>query len=182
MLSLIIICHSVNFNKSYLLFIATLLVFMIILSMFDLSFIMHLFQKEFILKLLLLALLYSIIPLSETFLLLHLGGLFGNYLILALAATTGLIGLFIAFSEVSSIIGSIKIKLKEGVYPGKEFISLAGVLTGALLLLTPGFITDTLGLLLFIPFFRNGVGKFITSKMENSLKEIYEYLKLYELE
>jgi UPF0716 protein FxsA len=150
--------------------------------MFNLNFIMHLFQKEFILKLLLLALLYSIVPLSETFLLLHLGSFFGNYLILAIAATTGLIGLFIAFGEVGSIIKSIKVNLKEGLYPGKEFISLAGVLTGALLLLTPGFITDSLGLLLFIPFFRNSVGRFITSKMENSLKKIYEYLKLYELE
>lgn len=155
---------------------------MIIFSMFNLSFIMQLFQKEFILKLLLLALLYSIIPLSETFLLLHLGGIYGNYIVLAVAASTGLAGLLVAFKEVEIIIGSIKKKLKESIYPGKEFVSLAGVLTGAILLLTPGFITDSFGFLLFVPYFRNSVGKFITSKMENSLKDIYEYLKLYELE
>jgi len=143
---------------------------------------MHLFKKEFILKLLLLALLYSIIPLSETLLILHLGGIFGNYLVLAVAATTGLIGLLVAYGEVEVIIKLIKTKLKEGIYPGKEFISLAGVLTGGLLLLTPGFITDSLGFLLFFPFFRNLVGRIITSRMENSLKDIYEYLKLYELE
>ncbi len=143
---------------------------------------MHLFQKEFILRMLLLALLYSLVPLSETFLLLHLGGIFGNYIVLAVAATTGLIGLLIAFREVEIIISVIKEKMKEGVYPGKEFISLAGILTGGLLLLTPGFITDTLGFLLFLPVFRNCVGKFIISKMGNSFKNIYEYLKLYEIE
>jgi len=142
---------------------------------------MHLFQKDFILKLLLLALLYSIIPLSETFLLFHLGGIIGNYLVLAVAAATGLLGLIIAFNEISAILKSLKIKIKDGTYPGKEFISMAGVLTGGLLLLTPGFITDSLGFLLFFPVFRNGVGMIITSKMENRLKEIYEYLKLYEL-
>ena len=150
--------------------------------MFNTNFIMHLFHKDFILKLLLLALLYSIVPLSETFLLFHFGGIFGNYLVLAAAATTGLLGVLIAFNEISSIIKQLKVKIKEGIYPGKEFISLTGVLTGGLLLLTPGFITDSLGFLLFFPVFRNGVGRMITSRMENRLKEIYEYLKLYDLD
>lgn len=150
--------------------------------MFSIGFLMKLFQKDFILKLLLLALLYSLVPLSETFLILRLGGIFGNYIVLAIAATTGILGVLIAFSEVNQIIKAIKYKLKEGIYPGKEFISLAGVLTGGLLLLTPGFITDFLGLLLFMPVLRNKVGKIITSRMEKNLKDIYEYLKLYELE
>ncbi len=153
---------------------------MLWLGMFDTSFIMRLFQKEFILKLLLLALLYSLIPLAEIFLILQLGGILGNYLVIALTAGTGLMGMLIAFSEIENLIKQIKRKLKDGEYPGKEFIGLAGVFAGAILMLTPGFITDTLGLLLFIPVIRNGVGKFITSKMENQLKDIYEYLKLYD--
>lgn len=150
--------------------------------MFSIGFLMKLFQKEFILKLLLIILLYSLIPLSETFLILHLGDIFGNYLVLAIVAATGLLGVLIAFNEINQILKTIKHKLREGIYPGKEFISLAGVFTGGLLLLTPGFITDFLGFLLFMPVLRNSVGKMITSKMEKNLKEIYEYLKLYELE
>ena len=153
---------------------------MIKLGMLNTSFIMKLFQKEFILKLLLLALLYSIIPLAEIFLILQLGGIFGNYLVIALTATTGLLGMLVAFSEIENLIKQIKRKLKDGEYPGKEFIGIAGVFAGALFLLTPGFITDVFGIFLFIPMLRNGVGKFITSKMERQLKEIYEYLKLYD--
>ena len=153
---------------------------MIRLVVFNTSFIMKLFQKEFVLKLLFLALLYSIIPLAEIFLILQLGDIFGNYLVIALTATIGLLGIVVAFGEVESLIKQIKRKLNEGEYPGKEFIGLAGVLAGALLLLTPGFITDAIGLFLFIPLIRNSVGKFITGKMEKQLRDIYTYLKLYE--
>jgi len=148
--------------------------------MFDTSFIMRLFQKDFIVKLLLLALFYSLIPLAEIFLLLHLGGIFGNYLVIALTASTALLGMLIAFSEFETLIRQVKKRLKNGEYPGKEFIGIAGVFAGALLMISPGFITDAIGLFLFIPVLRNRAGKFITSKMENQLKDIYEYLKLYD--
>ena len=148
--------------------------------MFDISFMMRLFQKDFILKLLLLTLLYSLIPLAEIFLILHAGGIFGNYLVIAVTAATALLGILIAFGEIETLIKQIKKRLKSSEYPGKEFIGLAGVLVGALLMISPGFITDAIGLCLFIPVVRNCVGKFITSRMEKQLKDIYEYLKLYD--
>ena len=153
---------------------------MIKLGMLETSFIMRLFQKDFILKLLLLALLYSLIPLAEIFLILHAGGIFGNYLVIAATAAAALLGMLIAFSEIETLIKQVKRKLKSGEYPGKEFMGLAGVFAGALLMISPGFITDAIGLFLFIPVIRNGVGKIITSRMENQLKDIYEYLKLYD--
>ncbi len=139
------------------------------------------FDKTFIIKLLLLTLLYSLLPLAEIILLLSIGAGIGNYLTLAIAATTGFIGCFIAFNEALSILSAIRKKVKAGQYPGKEFINMAGVFVGAILLLTPGFLTDFFGFLLFFPFFRNIVGKIITKKVENQLHELYEYLKLYEL-
>ena len=153
---------------------------MLKLRMLETSFIMRLFQKDFILKLLLLALLYSLIPLAEIFLILHAGGIFGNYLVIAATAAAALLGMLIAFSEIETLIKQVKRKLKSGEYPGKEFMGLAGVFAGALLMISPGFITDAIGLFLFIPVIRNGVGKIITSRMENQLKDIYEYLKLYD--
>jgi len=148
--------------------------------MFNTGFIMRLFQKDFIFKLLLLALFYSLIPLAEIVLILHVGGIFGNYLVIALTAALSLLGILIAFGEIDALIKQVKRKLKNGDYPGKEFIGIAGVLAGALLMISPGFITDAIGLCLFIPVIRNCVGKLITSKMENQLKDIYEYLKLYD--
>ena len=105
----------------------------------------------------------------------------GNEIILLCAAFTGVVGVLIIVLQIQITLKRIKIKIKKGKYPGKEFISIAGVLVGAIFLLTPGFITDFLGFLLFIPLFRNKIGTFITKKMESRLKDIYEYLKLYEM-
>jgi UPF0716 protein FxsA len=139
------------------------------------------FEKDFIAKLLLLILLYSLLPLSEVLVLLHMGGFVGKYMTLAIAASTGLFGVLMAASQFQSILNILKDKIKDGVYPGQEFISIAGILAGGILLLTPGFITDLFGLLLFVPVFRNMIGRFITRRMEKQLKEVYEYLKLYEI-
>lgn len=149
--------------------------------MFNTKVILKIFKKNFLIKLLLLAILYSIIPLSEIWLLFFLGGFIGNYLILGLAALTGLFGVLIVLPEIHILLNRIKQKIRKGEYPGREFVGMAGVLTGAIFLITPGFITDLLGFILFIPFFRNKIGKFLTRRMESRLKDIYEYLKLYEI-
>ena len=142
---------------------------------------MKFLERQFIIRLLLLMLLYSLLPLSEIVLILYMGGVIGKYLTLACAATTGLFGALMAVTQFKRELASLKENIKEGVYPGKEFMGIAGILVGGLLLLTPGFITDMLGLLLFVPVFRNAVGGLITRRMEKRLKEVYEYLKLYEI-
>jgi UPF0716 protein FxsA len=139
------------------------------------------FEKDFIAKLLFLMLLYSLLPLSEIVLLLFIGDHLGNYFTLTCAASTGLFGVFVALSQLRGATVSLREKVRDGVYPGAEFVSIAGVLVGGLLLLTPGFITDVFGFLLFLPGLRNAVGRMITRRIEKQLKEVYEYLQLYEL-
>ena len=60
-------------------------------------------------------------------------------------------------------------------------MEIAGLFCGSLMLLTPGFITDIIGFLLLFPSIRDNVGKFVTARVSNKLREIYEYLKLYGL-
>ncbi|MBN1699979.1 MAG: FxsA family protein [Spirochaetales bacterium] len=149
--------------------------------MFDIGVILKLFDKGFVIRLLLLSLLYTLLPLSEIFLIIYMSDFFGQYLLLALAASTGLFGVLIALVQVNTILTSLKEKIRKGEYPAQEFINLAGILTGGILLITPGFITDFIGLLMFFPPVRNHIGRFITKKLDKQLKEIHEYLKLYEL-
>ncbi len=148
--------------------------------MVNMRFILRFFDSAFIVKLLLLALLYSLVPLAEIFLLIYLGGMIGNYFTLALAAFTGLAGMLIALLEFQKNLAVLKWKTKQGIFPKSEFITLAGVLAGGLLLLTPGFITDFFGFLLFIPVIRNSLGHLLVNKTQTGLKELYEYLKLYD--
>ena len=139
------------------------------------------FERDFITELHFLMLLYSLLPLSEIVVLLFIGDHLGKYFTLTCAASTGLLGVLVALSQLRAATGSLREKVRGGVYPGSEFVSIAGVLIGGILLLTPGFITDVLGFMLLFPGLRDVIGRLITRRMDKQLKELYEYLQLYEL-
>jgi UPF0716 protein FxsA len=144
------------------------------------KFILRFLDKTFITKLLILALLYSLLPLAEIFLIIYLGDRIGNYFTLALAACTGLMGMLFALRGFQKNLALLKEKIKQGEFPTEELITLTGIFTAAILLLTPGFITDLLGFLLFIPAIRSALGRFIIRVTRVNFKELYEYLKLYD--
>jgi UPF0716 protein FxsA len=141
---------------------------------------LRLLDRTFITKLLILALLYSLVPLAEIFLLIYLGNLIGYYFTLALAAFAGLVGMLAALKEFRKNLEALREKTRQGMLPTQEFINLTGVLAASILLLTPGFITDGLGFLLFVPAVRNALGRWVLAKTRTDLKELYEYLKLEE--
>ncbi len=138
-------------------------------------------DRAFVLKIFLLILLFSLFPIAEVLLFFHAGAEFGNYFVLACATGTGLLGLAVATRQAWKIIGRLRFKIRNGVYPEREFQYLAGIMAASFLLLIPGFITDTLGLILFLPMFRNPLGRGITRGMDRRLKQAYEYLKIYDL-
>jgi UPF0716 protein FxsA len=148
--------------------------------MFTIRFIIQFFNRTVILKALFTILLFSLIPLAEIVLLFQLEEMWGNYFILAIVAITGLFGLFIVFSELTSIVEQVKKKVGEGFYPADEFEDFAGAFISAFCLIAPGFITDVAGLLILLPSLRRLFGRIITNRMPDKLKEIYEYLKLYD--
>jgi UPF0716 protein FxsA len=144
------------------------------------KFILRFLDRTFITKLLILALLYSLLPLAEIFLIIYLGDRIGNYFTLALAAFTGLMGMLFALRGFQKNLRLLKDKIREGVFPTEEFITLTGIFAAGILLLTPGFITDLLGFSLFIPVIRSALGRFIIRVTRANFKELYEYLKLYD--
>jgi UPF0716 protein FxsA len=139
-------------------------------------------DKDFLFRLIFILLLYSIVPIAEIFLFLWLGELIGNYLILAIAAVVGLLGMLFALREVRVTLERLRARIRRHEYPGSEFVDLAGILAGSILLLTPGFITDFVGFLLLIPFFRRVLGRVVTRRMDRSLHEVYEYLQLSDID
>ena len=150
-------------------------------AMIEFRLFLRFLDREFLVKLIFILLLYSLVPLGEIFLFLFLGDLIGNYLILAIAAVVGLVGILFAVGQIRRTLERLRGKIRRSQYPGKEFVDLAGILVSSVLLLTPGFITDFAGFLLLIPFFREALGRAIAKRMDKSFKEVYEYLRLYDL-
>ena len=138
-------------------------------------------DRGFVLKVLFLIMLCSLLPVADIFLLLYIRDYIGIYLLVALVASTGLLGLLFAYQQIRAILQALRTSVDDGRYPRMEFMNLAGALVASLLLLTPGFVTDLLGILLFLPLLRVFVGRSVNRRMEGRLKELYEYLKLYDL-
>jgi UPF0716 protein FxsA len=154
---------------------------MIVIIMIQTNLFVQLLKKENVFKMIFLFLLYTIVPLLEVILIVWLGDFFGVYLILGLASAIGLFGAAVTLLSINWTINSLRRKIREGIYPGREFVNIAGIIIRGILLITPGFVTGFLGFLLFLPFLRTSVGRFITRKLDPTFKEIYEYMKLEEL-
>ncbi len=101
-----------------------------------------------------LLLLFTVVPLVELALLIKLGQAVGLGNTLAVVILTGLIGAALARAEGFGVLRRIQMELASGQLPGDSLLDGALVLAGGLLLLTPGLITDTFGLVLLLPFSR----------------------------
>lgn len=121
-------------------------------------------------KWLFLALL--IVPALELAILLWASDAMGIFPTLALIIATGFIGAFLAKKQGMKAIRDLQDSFGRFQPPGDHLINAAFVLVGGVLLLTPGFISDFIGMtLLFKPTqkaYKPLVYKMIQKKMKNT--------------
>ena len=99
-------------------------------------------------------LLFIGVPALEVFLMIKIGGKIGALSTVSLILLTAFIGIYFAKIEGIKTMRSGVINLYQNKVPIYEMISGASIAIAALLLITPGFFTDTVGFLLLIPFTR----------------------------
>jgi UPF0716 protein FxsA len=104
---------------------------------------------------LVLFLLFTLIPAIEILLFIRVGSLIGGTNTLILVILSGIIGAYLARGEGLSILNRIQTQLQKGEVPADSFLHGVLVFAGGLLLLTPGFMTDLLGLSMVAPFTRH---------------------------
>ena len=114
-----------------------------------------------------LFLLFTIIPLIEIWVLIQVGQRIGAFDTIALIVLSGIIGAFLARSQGFYIISKIQHELSQGQMPTESLTDGLIILTGAILLITPGFVTDIFGFVLLVPQTRVFVKKFVTSQFKN---------------
>ena len=99
-------------------------------------------------------LIFLAIPALEIFLMIKIGGKIGALSTISLVFFTAVIGLYFAKIEGIKTIRSGFLNLYQNKTPIYEIISGASIAIAALLLIIPGFFTDTVGFLLLIPITR----------------------------
>jgi UPF0716 protein FxsA len=88
---------------------------------------------------------------------------------IALTLLTGVVGSFLVRHQGLGIIRDLRSSIDQGRFPGRELAHGAMVLVGGALLLTPGFLTDTVGLALMVPPVRELLRRFGERKLSRHI-------------
>lgn len=100
-------------------------------------------------------LIFVIIPLTEIALFAWLGGEIGVFPTLFLCVVTAVIGSILIRKEGLNTLFSAQEKLNQGGFPARELFDGLCLVIAGVMLMTPGFFTDTMGFALLVPPFRN---------------------------
>jgi UPF0716 protein FxsA len=110
---------------------------------------------------------FALVAIAEMLTFFWVGSWIGLGWALGLAAATALIGSFLVRRAGLSVLGRIQAKWSEGRLPGRELIDGAAILVAGAFLISPGFITDTLGFLLLVPYVRGYVYGLVSRRFSN---------------
>lgn len=107
--------------------------------------------------LLFLFVLFIVVPLVEISVIVQVSHWIGGWNAIGLIVLISAAGAWLMRHETLVVVGKIREQLDAGRVPNNEMIDGLLVLVGGLMMLTPGFVTDAIGLLLVFPLTRVAV-------------------------
>lgn len=105
------------------------------------------------------------IPILEIAVFIAVGRQIGLLPTLALILVTAIAGSVLLRVQGFGVLTRIRQTMEAGRVPGRDLVHGVMILAAGVLLLTPGFVTDTLGFLLFVPRIRDLGWKFLKDRV-----------------
>ena len=105
----------------------------------------------------LLVLVFIVVPFMELFILLQVGEAIGAGWTIGILVAVSVIGAWMVKREGLGVLRRAQARVRSGEVPGKELTDGVFIILAGALLLTPGFLTDFLGILFLLPPVRAGV-------------------------
>lgn len=103
-----------------------------------------------------LVFLFIVIPLLELYVLIEVGSWIGAAPTIALVVLTAVVGAVLLRWQGFGLLRRARAMLLAGELPAIEMLEGALIVVAGALLLVPGFVTDTVGFLLLVPWVRRG--------------------------
>ncbi len=110
-------------------------------------------------------LLLLVVPLVEIAAFVVIGGQIGVATTLLLTLLTAIIGTMLLRRQGLAVVQQIGRELEADRIPARQLADGAMIAVAGILLLTPGFVTDAVGLLLFVPAFRDFVWRQVGKRL-----------------
>jgi UPF0716 protein FxsA len=101
-----------------------------------------------------LALLFVVLPVVEIYVLIRIGQTIGAWWTVLLLVADGVLGSWLMRREGGRAWAALRTALQSGRMPARELADAGLILVGGTLLLTPGFVSDVVGLFLVLPLTR----------------------------
>ena len=115
--------------------------------------------------------LFTLVPLLELYLLIRLGTYVGAVDTIAIVIGTGVAGGLLAKSQGLAVLDRMRTELNQGRLPAESLLDGLLILIAGAMLVTPGLLTDGLGLLLLVPWSRQGIKSWLKRKMQEKISE-----------
>ncbi len=112
-----------------------------------------------------LLLLFIAVPIIEIGLFIQVGGFLGLWPTIALVLITAFVGASLVRSQGLQTLMSVQSRLQQGEMPAQQILEGVMLAVAGVLLLTPGFMTDAMGMLVLLPAPRAIIAKKLMSKM-----------------
>lgn len=98
-----------------------------------------------------LLLLFIFVPIIEIGLFIQVGGFLGLWPTIGLVLITAFVGASLVRSQGIQTLLSVQSRLQQGEMPAQQIVEGVMLAVAGVLLLTPGFMTDALGMLVLLP-------------------------------
>jgi len=114
--------------------------------------------------------LFLVVPILEIYLLLEVGALIGAFPTIILVVLTAVIGAGLLRQQGISTLARLQQNMSQGKLPAQEILEGVLLAVGGALLMTPGFVTDTMGFLCLLPFSRKFIAQAIMKRSADKMK------------
>ena len=115
--------------------------------------------------LVLLAVVFIVVPLAELYVILKVGDAIGILWTVVLLAADSVLGSALLRSQGRAVWRRFNHELERGSMPHREVIDGVLVIFGAAFLITPGFLTDIVGVLFLLPPTRSVIRRLVARRI-----------------
>ena len=119
-----------------------------------------------------LALLFVVLPLAEIYVLVRIGHVIGAWWTILLLLADGALGSWLVKREGSKAWRALRTALEDRRVPTRELADGALILVGGTLLLTPGFLSDVVGIVCVVPLTRPVARRVLTRVLARRLAAV----------